>query len=184
MSDNPGRVNRFPGSYRRRHVASQVPWRGDRTAAPPIAHTSSARAAPEHGGCKTWRGAGEAQSPRARGSGRLGRRDGEAYRASLAAAGVDGSLKDRMRDLKGHVFDKTGYIGGVGTEYSTVFLPRALLYLSPYFPGHARCVVVTHISCSRTRQQQNQHHPGGTSVGITDCRVYANPLYGHVCITS
>ena len=43
------------------------------------------------------------------------RPDAEVYKASLTAAGVDGSLKDRMTDLKGHVFGKTGYIGGVSS---------------------------------------------------------------------
>ncbi len=43
------------------------------------------------------------------------RPDADVYRASLTAAGVDGSLKDRMTDLKGHVFGKTGYIGGVSS---------------------------------------------------------------------
>lgn len=42
----------------------------------------------------------------------LSRPDGEAYRASLSAAGVDGSLRNRMPDLKKHVFAKSGYIGG------------------------------------------------------------------------
>lgn len=39
----------------------------------------------------------------------------EAYRASLATAGVDGSIHDRMTQLKGRVFGKTGYIGGVSS---------------------------------------------------------------------
>ena len=43
------------------------------------------------------------------------RPDGPAYLSSLTIAGVDGSLKDRMADLKGHVFGKTGYIGGVSS---------------------------------------------------------------------
>jgi serine-type D-Ala-D-Ala carboxypeptidase/endopeptidase (penicillin-binding protein 4) len=43
------------------------------------------------------------------------RPDGEAYRASLSVAGVDGSLKGRMTNLKGCVFGKTGYIGGVSS---------------------------------------------------------------------
>ncbi|HOW71273.1 MAG TPA: D-alanyl-D-alanine carboxypeptidase/D-alanyl-D-alanine-endopeptidase [Phycisphaerae bacterium] len=43
------------------------------------------------------------------------RPDAEVYRSSLTAAGIDGSLKDRMADLKGHVFGKTGYIGGVSS---------------------------------------------------------------------
>lgn len=41
------------------------------------------------------------------------RPDGEVYRDSLTIAGVDGSLKDRMAGLKGKVYGKTGYIGGV-----------------------------------------------------------------------
>jgi D-alanyl-D-alanine carboxypeptidase/D-alanyl-D-alanine-endopeptidase (penicillin-binding protein 4) len=40
-------------------------------------------------------------------------RDADVYRASLAAAGVDGTLRVRMADLKGRVQAKTGYIGGV-----------------------------------------------------------------------
>lgn len=43
------------------------------------------------------------------------RPDAEVYKASLTAAGIDGSLKDRMTDLKDHVFGKTGYIGGVSS---------------------------------------------------------------------
>lgn len=43
------------------------------------------------------------------------RPDADVYRSSLTAAGVDGSLKDRMADLRGHVFGKTGYIGGVSS---------------------------------------------------------------------
>jgi D-alanyl-D-alanine carboxypeptidase/D-alanyl-D-alanine-endopeptidase (penicillin-binding protein 4) len=43
------------------------------------------------------------------------RPDAQVFRASLTAAGIDGSLKDRMTDLKGHVFGKTGYIGGVSS---------------------------------------------------------------------
>ncbi len=43
------------------------------------------------------------------------RPDADVYKASLTAAGIDGSLKDRMTDLKGHVFGKTGYIGGVSS---------------------------------------------------------------------
>ena len=46
----------------------------------------------------------------------LARPDGEFYRASLAIAGVDGSLRDRMPGLKGQVFGKTGYIGGVSSS--------------------------------------------------------------------
>ncbi len=41
--------------------------------------------------------------------------DARAFRASLAVAGVDGSLRDRMGELKGRVFGKTGYIGGVSS---------------------------------------------------------------------
>jgi D-alanyl-D-alanine carboxypeptidase/D-alanyl-D-alanine-endopeptidase (penicillin-binding protein 4) len=40
-------------------------------------------------------------------------RDGPAFLASLAAAGVDGTIGSRMKDLTGRVFAKTGYIGGV-----------------------------------------------------------------------
>ncbi len=43
------------------------------------------------------------------------RPDAEVYRASLTIAGVDGSLKDRMDGLKGRVYGKTGYIGGVSS---------------------------------------------------------------------
>ncbi len=43
------------------------------------------------------------------------RPDAHVFRASLSAAGVDGSLGQRMTDLKGHVFGKTGYIGGVSS---------------------------------------------------------------------
>jgi len=39
--------------------------------------------------------------------------DGQLYRESLSVAGEDGTLAKRMTDLKGHVFAKTGYIGGV-----------------------------------------------------------------------
>ncbi|HTL28541.1 MAG TPA: D-alanyl-D-alanine carboxypeptidase/D-alanyl-D-alanine-endopeptidase, partial [Tepidisphaeraceae bacterium] len=38
---------------------------------------------------------------------------GEAWRESLAQAGRDGTIGKRMKDLEGHVFAKTGYIGGV-----------------------------------------------------------------------
>jgi D-alanyl-D-alanine carboxypeptidase/D-alanyl-D-alanine-endopeptidase (penicillin-binding protein 4) len=41
------------------------------------------------------------------------RRDGAAFRASLAKGGVDGTLKKRYAGLEGHVFAKTGYIEGV-----------------------------------------------------------------------
>jgi D-alanyl-D-alanine carboxypeptidase/D-alanyl-D-alanine-endopeptidase (penicillin-binding protein 4) len=37
----------------------------------------------------------------------------DAYRASMSQAGVDGTIRKRMYDLKGRVFAKTGYIGGV-----------------------------------------------------------------------
>ncbi|HEV2293165.1 MAG TPA: D-alanyl-D-alanine carboxypeptidase/D-alanyl-D-alanine-endopeptidase [Tepidisphaeraceae bacterium] len=40
-------------------------------------------------------------------------RDAETFRASMSAAGVDGTLRNRMHDLKGRVQAKTGYIGGV-----------------------------------------------------------------------
>ncbi len=43
------------------------------------------------------------------------RPDRQDYMASLTICGVDGSLKDRMPDLKGRVFGKTGYIGGVSS---------------------------------------------------------------------
>jgi len=43
------------------------------------------------------------------------RPDRDAYMASLTICGVDGSLKDRMPDLKGRVLGKTGYIGGVSS---------------------------------------------------------------------
>jgi D-alanyl-D-alanine carboxypeptidase/D-alanyl-D-alanine-endopeptidase (penicillin-binding protein 4) len=39
--------------------------------------------------------------------------NGQTYRASLAEAGVDGTIGKRMKDLAGRVFAKTGYIGGV-----------------------------------------------------------------------
>ena len=38
---------------------------------------------------------------------------GAEYRASLGVAGKDGTIGKRMDDLEGHVFAKTGYIGGV-----------------------------------------------------------------------
>jgi D-alanyl-D-alanine carboxypeptidase/D-alanyl-D-alanine-endopeptidase (penicillin-binding protein 4) len=37
----------------------------------------------------------------------------DAYRASMSAVGVDGTLRNRMSGLKGRVYAKTGYIGGV-----------------------------------------------------------------------
>ena len=40
---------------------------------------------------------------------------GQLYRDSLSLAGQDGTLSKRMTDLKGRVFGKTGYIGGVRT---------------------------------------------------------------------
>lgn len=52
------------------------------------------------------------------------RPDGEAYRASLSAAGVDGSLKSRMPDLIGFVFGKTGYIGGVSSLSGYIKIPQ------------------------------------------------------------
>lgn len=41
----------------------------------------------------------------------------EAYRASMAIAGIDGTMKERFRglDLKGRVFAKSGYVNGVRT---------------------------------------------------------------------
>jgi len=39
----------------------------------------------------------------------------EAYKASLAIAGIDGSIKDRMLEAKGLMLGKTGYIGGVSS---------------------------------------------------------------------
>jgi D-alanyl-D-alanine carboxypeptidase/D-alanyl-D-alanine-endopeptidase (penicillin-binding protein 4) len=41
--------------------------------------------------------------------------NGQLYRESLSVAGQDGTLARRMMDLKGNVFAKTGYIGGVRT---------------------------------------------------------------------
>ena len=38
---------------------------------------------------------------------------GKMYRESLSIAGQDGTIAKRMLDLKGRVFAKTGYIGGV-----------------------------------------------------------------------
>jgi D-alanyl-D-alanine carboxypeptidase/D-alanyl-D-alanine-endopeptidase (penicillin-binding protein 4) len=38
---------------------------------------------------------------------------GEMYRESLSVAGQDGTLAKRMIDLKGRIYAKTGYIGGV-----------------------------------------------------------------------
>lgn len=40
-------------------------------------------------------------------------RYGQFYRESLSVAGQDGTLRNRMKDIKGHVFAKTGYIRGV-----------------------------------------------------------------------
>lgn len=37
----------------------------------------------------------------------------EAFKESLSVAGEDGTLRDRMTDIRGHFFGKTGYIGGV-----------------------------------------------------------------------
>jgi D-alanyl-D-alanine carboxypeptidase/D-alanyl-D-alanine-endopeptidase (penicillin-binding protein 4) len=37
----------------------------------------------------------------------------DVYRASMSAAGVDGTLRNRMYDLRGRVLAKTGYISGV-----------------------------------------------------------------------
>lgn len=39
----------------------------------------------------------------------------EAYRASMARGGVDGTISERLTDLKGRIMAKTGYIGGVRT---------------------------------------------------------------------
>ena len=39
----------------------------------------------------------------------------EAFRASMARGGVDGTIEGRMSDLRGRIFAKTGYIGGVRT---------------------------------------------------------------------
>ncbi len=41
--------------------------------------------------------------------------DGAMYRESLSKVGVEGTLRNRMSDLKGRVFAKTGYIGSVRT---------------------------------------------------------------------
>lgn len=41
------------------------------------------------------------------------RPDGEVFRQSMGEAGVDGTIGKRLLDLKGRVFAKTGYIGGV-----------------------------------------------------------------------
>ncbi len=38
---------------------------------------------------------------------------GEAFRESMAQAGKDGTIGKRMNDLEGHIWAKTGYIGGV-----------------------------------------------------------------------
>jgi hypothetical protein len=38
---------------------------------------------------------------------------GKMYRESMSIAGVDGTLDDRMKGLKGRVHAKTGYINGV-----------------------------------------------------------------------
>ncbi len=43
----------------------------------------------------------------------LARPDGEAYVDSFAKGGVNGTLEQRFAGLEGHVFAKTGYIGGV-----------------------------------------------------------------------
>jgi D-alanyl-D-alanine carboxypeptidase/D-alanyl-D-alanine-endopeptidase (penicillin-binding protein 4) len=40
-------------------------------------------------------------------------KEAEAFRNSLAVGGKDGTIGKRMTDLTGHVFAKTGYIGGV-----------------------------------------------------------------------
>jgi len=40
-------------------------------------------------------------------------RYGMTFRDSLSVAGKDGTVGKRMDDLTGHVFAKTGYIGGV-----------------------------------------------------------------------
>jgi D-alanyl-D-alanine carboxypeptidase/D-alanyl-D-alanine-endopeptidase (penicillin-binding protein 4) len=43
------------------------------------------------------------------------RPDADVFRASLAISGVDGSIRDRMSDIKGQVLGKTGYIGEVSS---------------------------------------------------------------------
>jgi D-alanyl-D-alanine carboxypeptidase/D-alanyl-D-alanine-endopeptidase (penicillin-binding protein 4) len=43
----------------------------------------------------------------------LARPDGDAYVDSFAKGGVNGTLEQRFAGLAGHVFAKTGYIGGV-----------------------------------------------------------------------
>jgi D-alanyl-D-alanine carboxypeptidase/D-alanyl-D-alanine-endopeptidase (penicillin-binding protein 4) len=40
-------------------------------------------------------------------------KDAQTFRASMSAAGLDGTLRNRMHDLTGRVQAKTGYIGGV-----------------------------------------------------------------------
>ncbi|MBI4578174.1 MAG: D-alanyl-D-alanine carboxypeptidase/D-alanyl-D-alanine-endopeptidase [Planctomycetes bacterium] len=62
------------------------------------------------------------------------RPNAEVYRASLSVAGVDGSLRNRMHDLTGHVFGKTGYIGGVSSmsgyikTYGGTWLAVSIVY--------------------------------------------------------
>ncbi len=43
------------------------------------------------------------------------RPDREAFMASLTVCGADGSLRDRLKDLRARVLGKTGYIGGVSS---------------------------------------------------------------------
>lgn len=60
-----------------------------------------------------------------------------------------------------------------------MFLPRALPVTLLSWPRKVRCGDSYLLQQNATATEP--HQPGGTSVGITDCRVYANPLYGHVC---
>lgn len=59
---------------------------------------------------------------------------GDVFRASLSTVGEQGTLQSRMKDLKGHVFAKTGYIGGVRTlsgyvrTYHGTWLAFSFLY--------------------------------------------------------
>ena len=46
------------------------------------------------------------------------------YRDSLATAGIDGTIDDRMVELKGRVFGKTGYINGVSCLSGYLFIPN------------------------------------------------------------
>lgn len=47
------------------------------------------------------------------------------YRQSLSIAGVDGTLDDRMKNLKGRVYGKTGYINGVSCLSGYYIAPSA-----------------------------------------------------------